>query len=52
MGENEDRLSFLIAFILSFLSIPLFFVIIIVCLFFFFHYFASFRTNKIKEKGT
>lgn len=50
MGENEDRLSFLIAFILSFLSIPLFFVIIIVC--FFFHYFASFRTNKIKEKGT
>lgn len=35
MGENEDRLSFLIAFILSFLSIPLFFVIIIVCFFFF-----------------
>lgn len=34
MGENEDRLSFLIAFILSFLSIPLFFVIIIVCFFF------------------
>ena len=50
MGENEDRLSFLIAFILSFLSIPLFFVIIIVCFFFF--YFASFRTNKIKGKGT